>query len=513
MKFIQILIITTLLWMCSIFSAHAQYNPTLNATIGNNGLVEYEIAKAGTNTFIFTLFGDGTFSTLTKPTHIFDKDTVYKTEVYFARSYDPNIPPRKTIQVTPNITPGIPNPQANPTVNMTGEIDLMTSWATAVGHETFYIIAFRNTTSQNAVNGIIEFSYHSDDLQVNTNNIKIYNNWATPITPTNLNTPQISLASSYNEKLTWSFTNLAYDEIRYIYVPATTLRMTGDKLNLEVKYAANGQETIRQQEFLTRRYPHDPNFKIVNKEYIKPGLNQQQELIYTVGYFNDGENYARNVYVKDVLPSSLDHDKITLLDYEVQPTWYTNRGIIYFDFLNINLPGTNQTIPNMYSYDQASTYFSFKICTKTNLTDCILNTASIVFDSQPIFYTNTSKICTKIDYFDYTICGGNSALRNQGQAFSQLTNPMLSDELTFDVYPNPASNKINFNIQFNSEKASNFSITLYDYSGKIIKELVINQHDSAIFKNSFDVHDIASGFYFMTLKTQQNQYTKKIIKH
>jgi uncharacterized repeat protein (TIGR01451 family) len=510
MKFIQILTIKNLLWMCSIFSAYAQYNPTLNATIGNNGLVEYEITKAGNNTFIFTLFGDGTFSTLTNPTHIFEKDTIYKTEVFFARSYDPNIPPRKTLQVTPNITPNLLNPQANPIVNMTGEIDLMTSWATAVGYETFYIIAFRNTANQNMVNGVIEFSYHSDDIQIDTTKIKIYNDWAIPTVPSNSST---FLNGNYNQKLTWSFSDLAHNEIRYIYVPATTLRMAGDKLNLEVKYATNALETINQEEFLTRRYPHDPNFKIVNKDCIKSGLNQQQELIYTVGYFNDGENYAKYVYVKDVLPSSLDADKITLLDYEVQPTWYTDRGTAYFDFLNINLPGTNQTIPNMYSYDQASTYFSFKICTKTNLTDCILNTASIIFDSQPIFYTDTSKLCIKVDCMDYTICGGNNVLRNQTQAFSQLTQPIVSDELTFEVYPNPVSNEINFNIQFNSEKTSEFTIVLQDYAGKIIKELVINQHDSAIFNNSFNVHNLASGLYFMTLKTQQGQLTKKIIKH
>ena len=226
------------------------------------------------------------------------------------------------------------------------------------------------------------------------------------------------------------------------------------------------------------------------------------------------------MYVQDELPSSLDQNKIELVDYEVRPTLKLNRETALFDFLSIYLPGTNQVIPGTqltkpreFSYDQASTYFKFKICTKSDLTDCILNTASIVFDSQPVFYTNTSKLCIEVDCMEYTICGGNNAHRSSQQLPSQLIEPTKSDELVFEVYPNPTKNKVNLNIHFNTDKNSQFVITLKDYSGKIIKELTVNQHDSAIFKSSFNLQNIASSLYFITLKTQENRYTKKIIKH
>ncbi|WP_298420423.1 T9SS type A sorting domain-containing protein [uncultured Kordia sp.] len=517
MKKTHNLIITSFVWMCFIISGYAQFNPIVNPIINNNGVVTFDVEKAGNNTHVFTIFGDGTFSTQNEPTHIFDhhpNGLTYTNEMYFAKAYDPHLPPKRIVQITPNNITGNPNTQLNPIINMTGNIDLMTSWATASGYQNFYIIAFKNTTSQTISNGFIEFSYNTDDIQVDTSEIKVLQGWASQ----QAQPSSILSTGHYNQKLTWSFTSLDVDEVRYIYVPATTLRMVGDKLDLEVKYAANGIETTSQKKLITRRYPHDPNFKIVNKDCIKASLNDQQELVYTVGFFNDGENYAKDVYVKDILQSSLVGDKIAVIDYEVQPTWHEERGSAFFNFLNINLPGTNQIIPGTYqtrpieySYDQASTYFSFKICTKTNLTDCILNTASIVFDSQPIFYTNTSKICITVDCMDYDICGEHN--RSQTQLPLQLIQPIESDDLDFNIYPNPASSEVNIQINFNTKKTSEFSIELRDYSGKIIEELFINQHDSTIFKKSFNIQHMPSGLYFMTLKTSESQHTKKIIKY
>lgn len=512
MKSIQSLYITFFLWMCFTHSTHAQLtqtNITVQANIHNAGLVSYSVGRVPQNTHVFTLFGDGTFSTLKQPTHVFSTDTIYDTEMYFAKAYDPNIPPRKKLKVKPRIINGVSSTISNPMINMVGDIDLMTSWATAAGFETFYIIAFRNTTSSVPLSGTVEFMYHTSDLQVNTSDIKIHSGWAVPS-----QNPTPLASSYYDQKISWDYTGLEPDEVRYIYIPATTLRMVGDQLNLEVKItSSNGRETTNQEKFLTRRYPHDPNFKIANKECIKYGIGEQQELIYTVGYFNDGENYAENVFVEDPLSEMLVANSVSLVDYEYAPTtWYERNGTLYFNFKNINLPGTNQSIPRVYSYDQASTYFSFKICTKANLTDCILNQASIVFDSQPIFYTNVSKLCMYGDCTGYDICQ-NYVLRNQVQSPILQEKPVAPDELIFNVYPNPISNIINFDILFKDEKTTDFTITLQDYSGKILKEFAVNQHDSTIFKNSFSVKNMSSGLYFLTLKTPQGQHTKKIIKH
>lgn len=514
MKIIKLLTITALLWIYFPSSVHAQNNTGIDFLTDGNGFVKYETrADEIEKTYTFTLFGDGTFSTLKNPGHIFTpNNTGYTTETYFALAYDPNLPPKQIIQVPPFSANGTPNPTSfvNPTIQMTNDIHLMTSWATAYDYENYYIIAFTNTTSQSPIEGCIEFYYSDEEIDVNFSDIKEYNNWVTNKTPMHINGP--------NHKISWQFTGLQFNEIRYVYIPAVTKTAIGEKLNLRVKYIIDckerGKTTELDYQFLTRRYPHDPNFKIVNKECIQPGISEKQELIYTIGFFNDGEYFAQDVYVKDQFINTLDENSIRLIDYEVEPSWYEDNGVAHFNFFGINLPGTNQTIPHMYTYDDASTYFSFKVCTSTNLTDCIKNTASIVFDTQPIFYTNTSKICAYGDCSDYDICSIDNSQRNQTETATQFIKPEdTTEKIEFTAFPNPATNVLNININFNTQENSDFTIELIDFSGRILKEFNQQKQNSSIFTKTIDLKNLSNGLYFITLKTHKGIYTKKVIKN
>ncbi|WP_298511655.1 T9SS type A sorting domain-containing protein [uncultured Kordia sp.] len=519
MKNIRNFIITSLLWTYCCFSVQAQNNTGIDFLTDGNGYVKYEMRTDNIeDVYTFTLFGDGTFSTQKNPGHIFEPSTTgYTTETYFARAYDPNLPPKETIDVPPFTATGTPNPTSftNPTIQMTNDIHLMTSWATAYGYENYYIIAFTNTTSQTPIDGCIEFYYNDAEIDINFPNIEVYNNWVTPNTISS-GTPTLN-NNIHNYKISWQFTGLQYNEMRYVYIPAVTKTAIGEELDLRVKYNIHckdrGKNTDLNYEFLTRRYPHDPNFKIVNKSCIKEGISDKQELIYTIGFFNDGEYFAQDVYVKDQLASAFDKDNIRLIDYEVQPTWLEDNGILYFNFLNINLPGTNQTIPYMYTYDDASTYFSFKICTKSNLVDCIKNQASIVFDTQPVFYTNVSKICIMGDCPDYDVCSIDPNQRNQAEAATQFEKTETQQEFQFTAFPNPATDALNLNINFSTQESSDFTIKLLDFSGRVIKEFDLQKNDSSIFTKTIDIKNLSSGLYFITLKTYKGIYTKKVIKN
>jgi uncharacterized repeat protein (TIGR01451 family) len=501
MKALNLNLTLIILFYFSNFYVYAQ-TPNIEINSNANGLVNYEIINAGQQTHIFTLFGDGTFSSLQQPKHKFDSNTVgYSTETYFARAYDPNLPPKKTVQ-TGRVSGG--NPYVNPIIKMTGDIDILTSWATAKGYENFYIIAFRNTTSAIPIKGCIEFLYNTNEIDVNFPNIKVYNTWVSNRTVANI-------PGKLNQKIKWDFTNLKQNETRYIYVPAKTLTAIGKKINVEAKYKINcgANSSSSSGKFLSRRYPHDPNFKIVNRECIKPYLNEQQQLVYTIGFFNDGTDFAKDVYVTDVLSNHLDEHSISLVDYEVQPNLIINNRTLHLDFLDLNLPGTNQTIPETYSYDDAFSHVSFKICTQPNLNQCILNTAKIVFDTQLDFFTNTAIICADIECNDYEIC--QPLQRNQSQ--SEPIQFDHSEIVTFNVHPNPASSQIDITIDFKSQKTTKFIITLMNYSGKTIKELIVNQHDSSQFARTFYLEELSSGLYFMTLETEHERFTKKIIKN
>lgn len=519
MKALNLHLALLILSYFSIFCVCAQ-TPNIQINSNTNGLVNYKIEKDGQQTHLFTLFGDGTFSSLQEPKHKFEPNAEgYTTEVYFAKAYDPNLPPKRTIHTGPTHSG---SSYVNPTVNMTGDIDILTSWATAKDYENFYIIAFRNTTNRKLVSGTIEFHYNNNDIEVNYANIKVYNSWVTNRTTTEMSEP-------LNQKIKWNFTNLQKNEIRYIYVPATTLKPIGEIITIEAKYKINSSTTnsidrfggfgssnslgsATTGNFLSRGYPHDPNFMTVNKECLKLYEEQQQELIYTIGFYNDGEYFAKDVYVAAALSRHLDKNNISLVAYETKPTWSVYDGTIQFEFADIQLPGTNQTSPKEYSYEDASTYVSFKICSQSDLLklDCISNIASIIFDQQPVFYTNTSTICPS-DCTDFDVCGEQDAETNQLK--SQFIESEKSDELSFNAYPNPASSHVEIDINFNSQATTNFTVRLLDYSGKIIEQLSVNDNYSNIFIKKIDLKHISSGLYFMILETEHERHNKKIIKN
>jgi uncharacterized repeat protein (TIGR01451 family) len=481
---------------------HAQvFNPSINASPSTNGLVTYQLHNIGQNTHVFTLFGDGYFSTLQNPAHVFASNAVgYTTESYFAKAYDPNLPPKRTVTTGPIVNST--GNTSNPTVSMTGNIDVFTSWATAKNYENFYILAFKNTTSTRQ-DGCVAFLYNQTEISVDLSNIKIYNNWV-------YNQNHASIVSgSYSHEITWLFKNLQPNEVRYVYIPAETLALPSEDIHINVKYGkkCDRKATGNPHTFKSRKYPHDPNYKIVNKQCLKPGISEQQELIYTIGFYNDGQYFAHDVFVSDDINAGLDANSVTLVDYEVQPTISQSGNTLFFDFLGIDLPGTNQNTPKMYTYDQASTYFSFKICTYSNLASCIYNQASIVFDTQPVFYTNVSQICPDEDCYDYDICGDKSLKSIDFEA------EVPSKTLEFSAFPKPATDVLTVNVNFNSSTISDFYISLLDFSGRIVRSIYIDSHQASIFNKTISLNDLASGLYFLTLATKEGKYTKKIVKN
>ncbi len=80
----------------------------------------------------------------------------------------------------------------------------------------------------------------------------------------------------------------------------------------------------------------------------------------------------------------------------------------------------------------------------------------------------------------------------------------------FTIYPNPAKDKLQVSYQLSS--VSNVSLQVYDWSGKMIKNLISNEYQNADnYNQSFDISDLSSGVYFAKLKSQTFSKTTKLL--
>ncbi|UKN02243.1 S8 family serine peptidase [Paracrocinitomix mangrovi] len=81
-------------------------------------------------------------------------------------------------------------------------------------------------------------------------------------------------------------------------------------------------------------------------------------------------------------------------------------------------------------------------------------------------------------------------------------------EIGFKIYPNPTNSTVT--VALDNSISEDGTITLYDHLGKMIKQFKVG----SLMKNetiSFDVSHLAQGIYFVTLRTDGNQLSRKLI--
>lgn len=76
-----------------------------------------------------------------------------------------------------------------------------------------------------------------------------------------------------------------------------------------------------------------------------------------------------------------------------------------------------------------------------------------------------------------------------------------------NIYPNPATNRININLNLNSY--SDIEITLFNSIGNVVYSTLIK--DKKQFLKTIDVENLNKGIYFLEIKTDGNKTIKKII--
>lgn len=85
----------------------------------------------------------------------------------------------------------------------------------------------------------------------------------------------------------------------------------------------------------------------------------------------------------------------------------------------------------------------------------------------------------------------------------------IANEFTFNVYPNPATDVAR--IEFTAESFNNGSVSVYDITGRMVKE--IDLMNIAIGRNvvEIDVNDLQTGTYIVTMKLDNKVTTQKLL--
>jgi hypothetical protein len=115
-----------------------------------------------------------------------------------------------------------------------------------------------------------------------------------------------------------------------------------------------------------------------------------------------------------------------------------------------------------------------------------------------------------IRYRAVSAWGNNIWLDNisvQGEVSS--IKPILMDEKSVQIYPNPVQQEINLILNFTESSLTD--IYIYDINGKLVENLSRNEMIPAGISNKTFYINQAPGVYFLTVRTQQGELTKRLI--
>ncbi len=317
-------------------------------------------------------------------------------EAWVMKKNDPNLPPKpKTTStvprgeskyqpsiINPSLTPPLNIPNADTYLNDTESIEVGTSWAPWDTTTAYYYLIISYTNRKNSMlDGKISLS---NCLSIDPTGFK----------PAGYITYN---ALGDNDKITSSivppsfkFEKLEPNEVRHIYVQMDWNTAPFGKIaeyNATIQYtSANSSEdtTIVSPctKILLSTAPHDPNKKIVDQTGCTE--NGTGMLTYYISFQNEGNDYAKNVFVYDQLPAQLRPYQVTPLEASHNNTFSPslNVGDIKFSFFNIDLPGSTQRIPQRYNYNETVGWVKFS-CAATcpPKGQSIENYASIVFQN------------------------------------------------------------------------------------------------------------------------------------
>ncbi|MBL7886809.1 MAG: T9SS type A sorting domain-containing protein [Flavobacterium sp.] len=330
------------------------------------------------------------------------------------------------------------------------------------GFATSYIIRLSNygTTS---LNGTVVLTYENGKMTFNS---------ASP-----------TINTSTANTLTWNYSNLLpyqHQSINLTFtVAAPPTVNTGDTLAFTLvgnpiagdNVPANNTFTLSQPVFSS----YDPNDKTVLEGSSITLPQASRYLHYLTRFQNTGTANATTVVLKETLDAKLDWTTFEPMSsshsYNVQ---IRNGNELTVTYSNIDLAFSSANEPASHGY------FAYRIKPKNTVVvgDSFSSDAKIYFDYNPFIQTNT--VTTTINALSTSDFEKNN----------------------FAVYPNPTSSFVTIS----SELSVDATFEISDINGKLLVNGKVENN------SEIDISQLQSGFYLISINSDYQKQTFKIIK-
>ena len=276
----------------------------------------------------------------------------------------------------------------------------------------------------------------------------------------------------------WDFFNLYPGEsLKIDFVVTAPLIQTAEEVGelycflVEVEVPNNGPSRFPFKTEL--RCAYDPNDKLVNP-YREDNLSLlESDLVYTIRFQNTGNDYARNVVVRDTIDENLDMSSFDLISTshpDHLKIIIEDERAVKFEFNGIYLLDSLTNEPESHGF----IHYRIAPIEGTELNTNITNTAHIYFDFNPPIVTNTTSNIM-VDEFPVV-------------AIKSLAN------LSIQSFPNPTTDVIHM-----SRKVD--QVRVFDTQGKLVFKADDTQR--------VDLKHLVNGIYFVEFKIGDVKATAK----
>ena len=225
--------------------------------------------------------------------------------------------------------------------------------------------------------------------------------------------------------------------------------------------------------------------KLVSPSEVNNGeILRGQRLHYRINFQNTGADTLKNVFIQDILDSTLDMPTFLM---ENSSHYYqkitTNGRTITWNFFNINLPDVATNEPASHGFVE------FSVLPKQSLSD-----GTVIENNGYVYYDSNTGIVTNTVY-------------NTLVPVITLGRPSLSSE-AISVFPVPFWNTLFIQLPLNT---NDIEIEIMDLSGRVVSKTFLKKSSTGNLV-SIDLANLNAGMYILQVSNSDIIYNRPIVK-